>query len=81
MSQIQEYDLVRVVVLKRADRFFQGSEGVQRPPQVGDIATVCHEYHPGTSDSPVAAEMVTSDGRTVWLADFDRDELELVSRR
>jgi hypothetical protein len=35
---------------------------------------------PGKEDSPVAVEMVAGDGRTVWVADFDRDELELVSR-
>ena len=80
MRQIQEYDVVRVAVLKERDRSFDGSDGVKRPPQTGDMATVCHEYEPDDLTATVAVEMVNEDGLTIWLADFDRDELELVSR-
>jgi hypothetical protein len=80
MMQIQIYDVVRVAVLKDLDRSFDGSDGVKRPPQIGDKATVCHDYDPDDPTATVAVEMVNEDGLTVWLADFDRDELELVSR-
>ena len=48
-----------------------------REPRVGDIGTICHEH---TSDSAalLVVEMVNQEGLTVWLADFDRDELEPV---
>lgn len=81
MRQIQEYDVVRVAVLKERDRSFDGSDGVKRAPQIGDMATVCHEYDPDDLTATVAVEMVNEDGLTIWLADFDRDELELVSRQ
>ena len=79
VKQIQEYDVVRVATLKSGGRSFDGSKGVKRPPQVGDVATVCHEYDINDPNAKVAVEMVTDDGLTVWLADFDRDELEIVS--
>ena len=79
MKRIQEFDVVRVATLKKVDRAFDGSKDAKRPPQVGDVATVCHEYDTNDSSAKVAVEMVTNDGLTVWLADFDRDELELVS--
>jgi hypothetical protein len=78
MKRIQEYDVVRVAKLKKGNRSFDGSEGVKRPPQIGDVATVCHEYNTNNPSATVAVEMATDDGMTVWLADFDRDELELV---
>jgi hypothetical protein len=47
---------------------------------VGDVATICHEYNPKDPTAAVAVEMVDRNGRTVWLADFERAELELVRR-
>ena len=79
MAIIREYDIVRVAVLKNPDRSFDGTDGVKRPPEVGDVATICHEYDPKNSSAEIAVEMVNDDGLTVWLADFERDELELVS--
>ena len=80
MATIREYDVVRVALLKKIDRSFDGSDGVKRPPEIGDIATVCHEYDPDNLSAKIAVEMVNDDGLTVWLADFDRDELELVTK-
>ena len=78
MTFIREFDVVRVASLKKSDRSVDGPDGVKRSPQVGDFATVCHEYDADDPSAKVAAEKVTDDGSTVWLADFDRDELELV---
>ena len=78
MRPIREYDVVRVTQLLEVARAFTGTASVARPPAVGDVATVCHEYQPNDSAAPVAVEMVDRDGYTIWLADFERSELELV---
>ena len=77
---LREYDVVRVVALKTQQRHCTGSAGVVRSPAVGDIATICHEYAPQDKTAPVAVEYIASDGRTIWLADFEREELELMER-
>ena len=78
MKPLREYDEVRVVKLLTPDRYFSGSGGVCRPPRVGDIATVCHEPSPKDQTAAVIVEMVDKHGNTIWLADFEREELELV---
>ena len=80
MIRLREFDVVRLVKLVPADRPFDGAERVRRPPQIGDVATICHEYDPQNSTAVVAVEMIDKDGFTVWVADFERTELELVSR-
>jgi hypothetical protein len=80
MKPLREYDTVRIVRLLNADRFFGGTASVRRPPRVGDVGIICHEYQPDDPDAVVAVEMVDPEGFTIWLADFARDELELVSR-
>ncbi|MEM1439871.1 MAG: hypothetical protein AAF545_14110 [Pseudomonadota bacterium] len=66
------------MALNDPDRRVDGTEGVVRAPKVGDTATVCHEYDPEDDQASVAVEKVDSDGYTVWLADFSRDELQLI---
>ena len=80
MTVLREYDCVRVAKLLRPNREFDGTEGVRRPPRIGDLAIIVHEYHPDDPTAMVAVEKVNDDGYTVWFADFDRDELEFVSR-
>ena len=80
VTRLQEYDVVRVIELLRANRPFDGSDGIRRPTRVGDVATICHEYDPGDPAAMVAVEMVDDDGSTIWLADFERGELELLRR-
>ena len=77
---LREYDTVKVVKLIQADRPYDGTERIRRPPKVGDVATICHEYDPKDPTAVVAVEMVDSDGLTVWLADFERTELELARK-
>lgn len=79
MPAIREYDVVRVGRLLEPGRYFSGAGSVARPPAVGDVATVCHEYHPLDPTARVAVEMVDRTGLTIWLADFERSELELVT--
>ena len=77
MTEIREYDVVRVINLKIADRPYDGTASVMRPPRIGDVGTVLHEYRPEDSTGPVVVESSDENGRTIWLADFERDELEL----
>jgi hypothetical protein len=79
-TALREYDTVRVVRLGNLERQFQGTEGVCRSPKVGDLAVIVHEYDPDNPAAPVAVEMLDDEGYTVWLADFEKDELELVER-
>ena len=76
---LKEYDTVQVARLDTDDRAYQGTEGICRPPCVGDVATICHEYEPSNARAAVAVECVDENGRTIWLADFSRDELKLVA--
>ena len=66
----QMYDTVRVVALPST---FDPS---LREPKVGDVGVVVMVY-----DSPTEGYGVegVDDGRTIWLADFRPDELELWS--
>jgi hypothetical protein len=77
---LREYDVVRVSHLLRPERAYGGTESVRRPPAIGDIGTICHELVPSDQTAPVMVEMVDQNGMTVWLADFVREELELVER-
>ena len=79
MRPICEYDVVRVARLFRQTRSFEGTKSVARAPAVGDVVTVCHEYQPNDRGALVAVEMVDEDGNTVWVADFEEGELELMS--
>ncbi len=77
--EIREYDVVRVVSFRIANRPHEGTAGVIRPPRIGDIGTVVHEYKPEDLTAPVRVENVDEEGMTIWLADFAREELELVT--
>jgi hypothetical protein len=79
-TPLREYDIVRVVRLLSPTRYFSGTEAVSRPPQIGDQAVICHEYEPNNPAAAVAVEMIDRNGYTIWLADFAREELELISR-
>ncbi|MGH7140018.1 MAG: alpha/beta fold hydrolase [Pirellulales bacterium] len=69
-----EYGVVRVAHLLRSDRQFQGTPGVCRAPQIGDIGTIVFAY----DLTSFAVECVNPDGMTVWLADFFCKELEFL---
>ena len=77
---LREYDVVRVERLLETDRFYDGTEGVMRPPAVGDVGTICHEKDRSDPNGSVVVEMVDEDGYAIWLANFAREELELVER-
>ena len=71
----QELDAVRIVQLKEHDRSVDGSSSVKRSPLVGDSGTVVAVLGP----KRFWVESVNPDGLTIWLADFDLDELEVTT--
>ena len=71
---------MRVVQLETLEREFGGTKPVVRPPRVGDVGMVAHDYEPDDPAGTVLAEMTNADGYTVWSADFDKDELECIFR-
>ena len=74
---LQPFDVVRVTRLLTQERPCDGSEGVARPPRVGDVGAIVHAYEGGPHPL-LAVECVDGDGRTVWVADFRPEELERV---
>jgi hypothetical protein len=72
------HDAVRIVRLLTANRYYDGTVGVRRPPEVGDSGTVVHEYDREDPRAPFMVEKSDADGNTVWLADFEPDEIELI---
>jgi uncharacterized damage-inducible protein DinB len=73
---MEEYSVVRVVKLFDIYRSFQGSDGVGRAPQIGDIGTIVHVNAPGEN---YIVESADASGCTIWLADFALEELEQIS--
>jgi hypothetical protein len=79
-TALKELDVVRIVRLTPRPREYTGSTGFARDPRVGDFGTIVHDYGEGRDDrAPVCVECF-EDGHCLWLADFDRDELEFHAR-
>ena len=74
-APLRELDVVRVVALHGRPAEHLTLMHVQRPPRVGDVGTVV-ERSAGTP-ARYLVESVTGEGETVWLAEFDPDEVEL----
>jgi hypothetical protein len=70
-------DRVRVVRLLVAEREVDGASAQPPQPRVGEEATVIESL----GDDLYLVERATDDGRTIWLAEFDVAELELVEQR
>ncbi|GHV00987.1 hypothetical protein AGMMS49521_0170 [Campylobacterota bacterium] len=73
-TEIDEFDVVKVVALLEYHRKFSGTKDVCRTPHVGDLATVVYVLEAGRS---FIAEAVNSDGHTLWIDDFQIEELSL----
>jgi len=71
----KELDQVQVVRLRHATREVDGTQRVRRQPRVGDLGTVVAVLQRGSEAPGYHVECVDDDGLTVWLTEFDRDEL------
>ena len=76
-----ELDHVRVVRLNHPTREVTGTERVRRQPVVGDSGTVVALVKHASKPPGYDVECVDAAGMTLWLAEFDRDELALVPTR
>jgi len=74
MRDLDVHDIVQVCKLRTPSRHVDGTDGVCRQPRVGDRGTVVFPL----DAAKFIVESVDPEGNTVWLADFLRDELELI---
>lgn len=72
-----EGDDVRVAHLNQAVRPVTGTDGVIRQPKVGDEGEVV-ALRPPESPTHIAVDCI-EEGRLVWSADFEPNELEKVA--
>lgn len=81
MTRFAEGQTVRVKALKKLSRKISGTQGVLRQPAVGDEAEVVDATRPIDPAVPqvVTAAMIDEQGRLIWQADFEPDELERVA--
>jgi hypothetical protein len=73
----RELDVVRVTRLLTATRHVDGSSGAVRQPRIGDVGAIVHVF----GEKTFAVECVDAAGLTAWVADFEAEEIELVSQR
>jgi hypothetical protein len=69
-------DRVRIIRLREPERDVTSAFEIAPQPKVGEFATIVDDV----GDGIYLVERSTDDGVTAWLAEFERDELELVDR-
>lgn len=74
MTLPRALDVVRITSVGTTERTVDGSPGVVRQPVVGDIGSIVHVLGP----TRFIVECVDSNGLTVWISDFDLDEIQVV---
>ena len=75
MQGFKELDAVKVIRLSAPKRHVDGTERVRRQPQVGDFGTVVAVLARPSGPPGYYVESVNDEGLTVWLAEFEGDEL------
>ena len=79
MSAFQAFDGVRVLSAEGVVPW-NGFGDDDRPPRIGDVATVVEVLHaPGHPDG-FECECVDAQGRTLWLATFHAEALEPIAK-
>ena len=76
MTTLEQYQLVRVRQLLQPPSEYDGWRVNKRPPKIGDVGTLVDILHADGLKERFVVECCKTDGTTVWLADFDRDELD-----
>jgi hypothetical protein len=66
------YSVVRVRALLQTEDDYDGWQTNLRPPQIGDIGTIVDVVSPDR----VVVENSSSEGTTIWLCEFCKEELE-----
>ena len=76
MTTLEQYQLVRIKTLLQSPNEYDGWRLNKRPPWVGDIGTLLEPLHADGLPDRYVVECSETNGTTVWLSDFHRDELE-----
>ena len=76
MKQLNQYGLVRIVQLFQTPDYYDGWRLNRRPPLIGDIGTITDILRaPGLPEHYIV-ESSDGEGMTIWLGDFEAEELE-----
>lgn len=78
MTSLKQYDIVRVVQMFHPFEAYNGWYANHRTPQVGDIGTIVEILRAPNLPDKYVVEAVEPDGATLWLCDFDIDEITTV---
>jgi hypothetical protein len=70
------FSLVRVVKLLQPIEDYDGWGVNQRPPQLDDIGTILDLLTVPDLPDRYIVESSSEDGQTIWLCEFEADELE-----
>ena len=73
------YSLVRVIRLNTPERHISGHEGLVRQPRVGDIGCIVEVVDDMVNKEVYTVENADVGGFTIWLADFQQNELIFLS--
>jgi hypothetical protein len=75
MAILQQYQLACVVQLRYPLDTYDGWRVNRRPPAIGDMGTIVDILHAPGLPNKYVVESSDADGITIWLADFDAEEL------
>jgi hypothetical protein len=78
-ANLVEYQLVRIARLLRDREDYDAWKLNQRSPALGDVGAVVDIFHAQGLVDRYVVECSGPDGVTIWLDDFDAEELEAVS--
>ena len=78
MNAVTQYSIVRVVCLLHLVETYNGWHVNKRSPQIGDIGVIVEILHAPDLPDMYVVESVEPDGTTLWLSDFDADEITSV---
>ena len=78
MKLLKQYGLVRVVQLLHPLEEYDGWRLNRRPPHIGDLGTVVDILHAPSQPDKYVVESSDVEGITIWLDDFDAEELEAI---
>lgn len=79
MSTIRAFDGVRVLSVEGVVPWRDFGDDT-RPPRIGDEATVVEVLHALGHPDGFECECVDEHGRTLWLATFHAEALELIAK-
>jgi hypothetical protein len=75
-NNLAVFSLVRVVKLLQPIEDYDGWGINQRPPQLDDIGTILDLLTVPDLPDRYIVESSSEDGQTIWLCEFEADELE-----